>query len=279
MTAIIRCTSTVHLVIIESGQGLRLTLQDPSHSKFQVWCFHCLVLELQPSKVQLQTQLWLDNCVFCQTPFPVLYLNQQISTGKFHNPATACQRFVIVAASSTEECWWMWSRVTLSIIRLWILSFFGVDTPKYSLALGYGYHWNVQVLSSIMAPSPMFIYMLHGSRDTAVLPDFKHDAEFLVDESRQDSSISGMTQLDLHCYAAEITSIVTVEKKWGTESDNTYNCPIMLYLDINFGMLLWFQNQATENTKLETQSVKGLQCQLKPHPLPVIYAFGASMSN
>ena len=68
--------------------------------------------------------------------------------GKPHDPAAMRQDFVIVAASSTERCCWMWSKVTSPMIGQRISSYFSVETAKHSLALGYGYHWDVQVLSS-----------------------------------------------------------------------------------------------------------------------------------
>ena len=42
----------------------------------------------------------------------------------------------------------MWSKVTSSMIGQWISRYFSVETTKHSLALGYGYYWKVQILSS-----------------------------------------------------------------------------------------------------------------------------------
>ena len=38
------------------------------------------------------------------------------SIGKLHRSVAACQRFVIVATSSADGCYWTWSRVILSVI-------------------------------------------------------------------------------------------------------------------------------------------------------------------
>ena len=45
--------------------------------------------------------------------------------------------------------------------------------------------------------------------------------------------------------AAEISLTVALEKRQGSESDNTYNCPIFDIFRLTFGRL-YLQNQATE---------------------------------
>ena len=57
--------------------------------------------------------------------------------------------------------------------------------------------------------------------------------------------------------AAEILPTVALKKRQGTESDNTYDCPIFDYSDL---LLEGYSSKTTQrrNTKLGTRSAKGL---------------------
>ena len=78
---------------------------------------------------------------------------------------------------------------------------------------------------------------------------------------------------------AEISPTVALEKRQGTESGNTYNCPII----DTFRLYLWktiapkTSNGGTPNLKLRVRRVYIID--RRPHPLPIIYVYGASASN
>ena len=55
--------------------------------------------------------------------------------------------------------------------------------------------------------------------------------------------------------AAEILPTVALKKKQGTESDNTYNCPILIYY---FWKAIAPEPSNKGTPKVGTQSVKGL---------------------
>ena len=77
--------------------------------------------------------------------------------------------------------------------------------------------------------------------------------------------------------AAEILLTVILEKRQGTESDNTYNCPIFDISDLPLEGAPEPSNGGTPNLEFRVRRVCSIN--RRPHPLPVIYVYGASTSD
>ena len=82
-----------------------------------------------------------------------------------------------------------------------------------------------------------------------------------------------------HPSSEEISVKVASQKKQGTESDNAYNCPIIAVPEFELWKAISPEpsNGATPNFQHKVQRVCSID--RRPHPLPTMYAFGASASE
>ena len=141
MTGIIRCTGVV-CINYQKWWGLCSILQTIIWSLVFLRClfWSCIL----PKAVWMYQ--WLDKCTYCWTLFPSVCSLKHLSVRflqRWEAPRPCCYTLFVMPQALRG-----------------VAGYVVIDTSKYLLVLGYSYHWNVQVLSSHISASLMFMQIV-----------------------------------------------------------------------------------------------------------------------